>query len=164
MHAYVCMFIYVYVYVYVPPKPLCYLTNLYTPRWACAGWCCHRRANSHCRRSSSRRNSGKFAPPHRPPPPVSSSAATRWRPNACCSSTNYSSVAGKFTDLRFCLLVGGDSMEEQFAALAHNPDVVMATPGRLLHHLEEVGMGLGQCQYLVFDECDRYADGMLTVC
>jgi ATP-dependent RNA helicase DDX54/DBP10 len=69
---------------------------------------------------------------------------------------------GKFTDLRFCLLVGGDSMEEQFAALAHNPDVVMATPGRLLHHLEEIGMGLGQCQYLVFDECDRCAHRMLT--
>ena len=62
---------------------------------------------------------------------------------------------GKYTDLRLCLLVGGDSMEEQFAALARNPDVVMATPGRLLHHLEEVGLTLASCQYLVFDECDR---------
>ncbi|EKX32169.1 hypothetical protein GUITHDRAFT_121663 [Guillardia theta CCMP2712] len=62
---------------------------------------------------------------------------------------------GKYTGLRMALLVGGDSMEDQFAALAHNPDVVIATPGRLLHHLEEVGLTLQSVQYIVFDECDR---------
>ena len=30
---------------------------------------------------------------------------------------------GKFTDLRFCLLVGGDSIEDQFSHLTANPDV-----------------------------------------
>ncbi len=30
---------------------------------------------------------------------------------------------GKFTDLRSCLLLGGDSMDNQFADLAANPDV-----------------------------------------
>lgn len=29
----------------------------------------------------------------------------------------------KYTDLRTCALVGGDSMEDQFAALASNPDM-----------------------------------------
>ena len=33
--------------------------------------------------------------------------------------------------LRFCLLVGGDSMEDQYSLLAANPDVIVATPGRL---------------------------------
>ncbi len=30
---------------------------------------------------------------------------------------------GHFTDLRYCLLVGGESMEEQFSQLTHNPDM-----------------------------------------
>lgn len=49
----------------------------------------------------------------------------------------------KFTDLRMAILVGGDAMEVQFAELAANPDILVATPGRLLHHLTEVeGMSL----------------------
>ena len=48
-----------------------------------------------------------------------------------------------FTDIRLCVLVGGDALEGQFEALAANPDVLVATPGRLLHHLGEVeGMSL----------------------
>lgn len=37
----------------------------------------------------------------------------------------------KHTDLRMAVLVGGDSMEAQFAELAANPDVIVATPGML---------------------------------
>lgn len=36
---------------------------------------------------------------------------------------------GRFTNLRSAILVGGDSMEAQFAELAANPDVIVATPG-----------------------------------
>lgn len=62
---------------------------------------------------------------------------------------------GKFTDLRVSLLVGGDSMESQFEELAQNPDVIIATPGRLMHHLEEVDdMSLKSVEYVVFDEAD----------
>ncbi|EFA83270.1 putative RNA helicase [Heterostelium album PN500] len=59
------------------------------------------------------------------------------------------------SNLRSCLVVGGDSMEDQFAELARNPDIIVATPGRLVHHLQEVGMGLSTVQYIVFDEADR---------
>ena len=38
----------------------------------------------------------------------------------------------KFTDLRTAVLVGGDSMEAQFAELAQNPDIIVATPGACL--------------------------------
>ncbi|XP_043689719.1 putative DEAD-box ATP-dependent RNA helicase 29 [Telopea speciosissima] len=62
---------------------------------------------------------------------------------------------GRFTDLRISLLVGGDSMESQFEELALNPDIIIATPGRLMHHLSEVDdMSLRIVEYVVFDEAD----------
>ncbi|XP_076956627.1 putative DEAD-box ATP-dependent RNA helicase 29 [Bidens hawaiensis] len=62
---------------------------------------------------------------------------------------------GQFTDLRVSLLVGGDSMESQFEELAQSPDIIIATPGRLMHHLEEVDdMSLRSVEYVVFDEAD----------
>lgn len=58
-------------------------------------------------------------------------------------------------DLRVSLLVGGDSMESQFEELAQNPDIIIATPGRLMHHLCEVeDMSLKTVEYVVFDEAD----------
>ncbi|KAF3520913.1 hypothetical protein DY000_02062296 [Brassica cretica] len=62
---------------------------------------------------------------------------------------------GKFTDLRVTLLVGGDSMQDQFEELTKSPDVIIATPGRLMHLLEEVDdMSLRTVEYVVFDEAD----------
>ena len=61
----------------------------------------------------------------------------------------------KFTDLRSSLIVGGESLEYQFAELARNPDVLIATPGRLLHLMLEVGWTLSLLEILVFDEADR---------
>ncbi|CAD5317424.1 unnamed protein product [Arabidopsis thaliana] len=62
---------------------------------------------------------------------------------------------GKFTDLRVSLLVGGDSMEDQFEELTKGPDVIIATPGRLMHLLSEVDdMTLRTVEYVVFDEAD----------
>ncbi|XP_008232484.1 PREDICTED: putative DEAD-box ATP-dependent RNA helicase 29 isoform X1 [Prunus mume] len=62
---------------------------------------------------------------------------------------------GHFLDVRISLLVGGDSMETQFEELAQNPDIIIATPGRLMHHLAEVDdMSLRTVEYVVFDEAD----------
>ena len=63
---------------------------------------------------------------------------------------------GRYTDLRTACLVGGDSMETQFAELAAFPDTIVATPGRLMHHLKEIeGFTLSSVSYAVFDEADR---------
>ncbi|OMH84819.1 ATP-dependent RNA helicase dbp10 [Zancudomyces culisetae] len=66
------------------------------------------------------------------------------------------SIFAKFTDLRSAVLVGGDSIESQFGQLAvGNPDVVIATPGRLLHLAVEMNLKFDMVEYVVFDEADR---------
>lgn len=46
-------------------------------------------------------------------------------------------------------------METQFEELAQSPDIIIATPGRLMHHLSEVeDMSLRSVEYVVFDEAD----------
>ncbi|KHN94193.1 ATP-dependent RNA helicase dbp10 [Metarhizium album ARSEF 1941] len=59
------------------------------------------------------------------------------------------------TDLRAILLVGGDSLEDQFGYMASNPDIVIATPGRFLHLKVEMSLDLSSIKYVVFDEADR---------
>jgi ATP-dependent RNA helicase DDX54/DBP10 len=62
----------------------------------------------------------------------------------------------KFTDLRIIDILGGDSIDGQFDALASKPDIIIATPGRLMHHLREIStFRLKSVKYLVFDEADR---------
>ncbi|XP_008845717.1 ATP-dependent RNA helicase DDX54 [Nannospalax galili] len=62
---------------------------------------------------------------------------------------------GKFTGLKIALILGGDKMEDQFAALHENPDVIIATPGRLMHVAVEMNLKLQSVEYVVFDEADR---------
>uniref|UniRef100_A0A8B9CL55 ATP-dependent RNA helicase DDX54 n=1 Tax=Anser brachyrhynchus TaxID=132585 RepID=A0A8B9CL55_9AVES len=62
---------------------------------------------------------------------------------------------GKFTGLRTALILGGDKMEDQFAALHENPDIIIATPGRLVHVAVEMNLKLQNVEYVVFDEADR---------
>ncbi|KAM8744316.1 ATP-dependent RNA helicase DDX54 [Acanthopagrus schlegelii] len=62
---------------------------------------------------------------------------------------------GKFTGLRTALILGGDSMDDQFAALHENPDIIIGTPGRLMHVVTEMNLKLHNVEYVVFDEADR---------
>ena len=62
---------------------------------------------------------------------------------------------GKGTDLRTVLLVGGESLEDQFSSMAGNPDIVIATPARLEHLKIEMALDLSSVKYVVFDEADR---------
>ena len=56
-------------------------------------------------------------------------------------------------------IVGGVDMSTQSIALARNPHVVVATPGRLVDHLTHTkGFHLRKLRYLVMDEADRILD------
>lgn len=61
----------------------------------------------------------------------------------------------KGTDLRSIVLIGGDSLEEQFSSMMSNPDIIVATPGRFLHLKVEMQLDLSTVEYIVFDEADR---------
>ncbi|XP_068609055.1 ATP-dependent RNA helicase DDX54 [Brachionichthys hirsutus] len=62
---------------------------------------------------------------------------------------------GRFTGLKTALILGGDSMDDQFAALHENPDIIIGTPGRLMHVIKEMNLRLHNVEYVVFDEADR---------
>lgn len=62
----------------------------------------------------------------------------------------------QFTDIRSTLVVGGLSLQSQAAALRSYPEIVVATPGRLIDHLcNSQGFGLEDLAALVLDEADR---------
>ncbi|TDH73506.1 hypothetical protein CCR75_003715 [Bremia lactucae] len=68
----------------------------------------------------------------------------------------FTKLVSKFTTLKMALIVGGEGMDQQFEAIAANPDILIATPGRLMHHLHEIpDFHLQAVEYVVFDEADR---------
>src|SRR5262249_26664653 len=64
----------------------------------------------------------------------------------------------RHTHLRAALVVGGRPMGPQQKALRAGPDVVVATPGRLLDHLHQGTARLDRVTTLVLDEADRMLD------
>ncbi|KAI9115539.1 hypothetical protein K1719_013208 [Acacia pycnantha] len=62
----------------------------------------------------------------------------------------------QFTDIRCCLVVGGLSTKVQEAALRSMPDIVIATPGRMIDHLRNsMSVDLDDLAVLILDEADR---------
>lgn len=53
------------------------------------------------------------------------------------------------------LVLGGEPLESQVAALATGCDLLIATPGRLLELLRQQALTLAQVRQLVLDEADR---------
>lgn len=66
---------------------------------------------------------------------------------------------GSVIGVKCVTVVGGLNPVQQAVALAKNPHIVVATPGRLLDHLESTkGFSLRTLKYLVMDEADRLLD------
>ncbi len=64
----------------------------------------------------------------------------------------------KYTKLRSAVVFGGMDMKPQTAELKAGVEVLIATPGRLLDHIEAKNAVLGQVEYVVLDEADRMLD------
>jgi len=64
----------------------------------------------------------------------------------------------KQTQLRSLVVFGGVDMKPQTAELKAGVEVLIATPGRLLDHIEAKNCALHQVEYVVLDEADRMLD------
>ena len=64
----------------------------------------------------------------------------------------------KQTNLRVAVVFGGMDMKPQTAELKAGVEVLIATPGRLLDHIEAKNCILSQVEYVVLDEADRMLD------
>ena len=64
----------------------------------------------------------------------------------------------RFTNIRVAVIYGGVGYGKQHEALKSGVDIIVATPGRLLDHLQQGTCKLGQVKYLVLDEADRMLD------
>ncbi|MBC7500058.1 MAG: DEAD/DEAH box helicase [Herminiimonas sp.] len=64
----------------------------------------------------------------------------------------------RHTPLRSTVVFGGMDMAPQTAALRAGVEIVIATPGRLLDHVQQKTLNLSQTQILVMDEADRMLD------
>jgi ATP-dependent RNA helicase RhlE len=65
---------------------------------------------------------------------------------------------GRQFGLKTAVLIGGAPMRQQQSALAGNPDIIVATPGRLIDHLQQRTVDLRSADVLVLDEADRMLD------
>jgi ATP-dependent RNA helicase RhlE len=65
---------------------------------------------------------------------------------------------GKYLNLRSMTIFGGVSINPQIQRLKDGVDILVATPGRLLDHVQQRTIDLSQVEILVLDEADRMLD------
>lgn len=78
-------------------------------------------------------------------------------------------AALKFTHLKVGIVSGGDDYKFQAAQLRKNPEILIATPGRLLEHFNRNLPAMDDLQVLILDEADRmldmgFHDDMVSIC
>lgn len=65
---------------------------------------------------------------------------------------------GTSIGLKTAILIGGEAIGRQLVALKRNPHIIIATPGRLIDHLDHKSVELSKTAVLVLDEADRMLD------
>ncbi|MBR8239451.1 DEAD/DEAH box helicase [Burkholderia multivorans] len=97
----------------------------------------------------------------RRPPPVARPGLlvlTPTRELAMQVTTAASTYGKHLKRLRTVSILGGVAYGQQLMLLAKNPEILVATPGRLLDHLERGRIDLSELKMLVLDEADRMLD------
>jgi superfamily II DNA/RNA helicase len=64
----------------------------------------------------------------------------------------------KFTHIKSGLIIGGESFKYQVATIRKNPEVLIATPGRLVEHIQKGTTDFNDLEFFVLDEADRMLD------
>lgn len=65
---------------------------------------------------------------------------------------------GKYLKLSSMMMIGGVNINPQITRLKSRVDILVATPGRLLDHVQQKTLSLSQIEILVLDEADRMLD------
>jgi len=65
---------------------------------------------------------------------------------------------GKFLKLTSAVIFGGVGINPQIKMLKHGVDILVATPGRLLDHMQQGTVNLSHVEILILDEADRMLD------
>ena len=65
---------------------------------------------------------------------------------------------GKYLRVRSVTIIGGMPFGEQMRSLSQSPDMIIATPGRLLDHMDRGRIDLSRLELFVLDEADRMLD------
>ncbi len=104
------------------------------------------------------RLSGKATPSHSPARhPVRALIVTPTRELAAQVEEDVRTY-GKHLSVKSTLVYGGVGMQPQVDALRRGVDILVATPGRLLDHVQQKTVSLSQVEILVLDEADRMLD------
>jgi len=65
---------------------------------------------------------------------------------------------GRSLGIKTAILIGGDNMNKQIRQIQGNPHIFIATPGRLVDHIQRKTLSLAKVSILVLDEADRMLD------
>ncbi len=86
----------------------------------------------------------------------------------CRQINKHCTMLAEFTDITTAVIIGGEDPKHQIKAIEKYPDIIIATPGRLLEHASREVINLDAINILVLDEADRmlamgFSDDVITV-
>jgi len=76
----------------------------------------------------------------------------------CRQINKQCNLLAQYTEINTAIIIGGEDPKHQLKALQKYPEIIVATPGRLLEHVKRDVIDLDAISILVLDEADRMLD------